>query len=235
MSTAPSPSPPPPPELAAKRARDSAPGRTAVIVVHGLWMPGTEMVLLRRRLSAAGLTPVLFRYKSVTRNLTDNAAALAEFADGVPADTLHFVGHSLGGVLPLDMFARHAPDRPGRIVCLGSPLCGTTVGSRLSGFGSGGRRVIGKSIEELVTRGGLPHWSSPREVGVIAGSLPIGLGRPFGLRGANDGMVTVAETMLPGAVDHLVLKLSHTALLMSARSAREVVHFLEHGRFRHEP
>jgi pimeloyl-ACP methyl ester carboxylesterase len=193
------------------------------------------MVLLRHRLRAAGLMPVLFRYKSVRRNLTDNAAALAEFADGVPADTLHFVGHSLGGVLTLDMWARHAPDRPGRIVCLGSPLCGTSVGSRLSGFGTGGRRIIGKSIDELITRGGLPHWSSPREVGVIAGNLPVGIGRPFGcLHGPNDGLVAVEETRLPGAADHLVLKLSHTALLMSARAATQVVHFLEHGRFRRE-
>ena len=175
------------------------PGRAAVVVVHGLWMPGTEMVLLRRRLKAAGLMPALFRYKSVTRSLTDNAKALAEFADGVAADTLHFVGHSLGGVLTLDMLAHHELDRPGRVVCIGSPLRGTFVGARLQRFGTGGQRIIGKSIDELVTRGGLPHWSSPREVGVVAGDLPVGLGRPFGLRGPNDGMVTVEETKLPGA------------------------------------
>lgn len=215
-------------------SKDSGAGRAAVIVVHGLWMPGTEMVLLRRRLKAAGLTPVLFRYKSVTRSLTDNAAALAEFADRVPADTLHFVGHSLGGVLALDMLARHVPDRSGRVVCIGSPLCGTCVGTRLQSYGAGGRRIIGKSIEELIVRGGLPHWSSPREVGVVAGNLPFGLGRPFGLRGPNDGMVTVEETKLPGAADHVVLHLSHTALLMSARAASQVVHFLEHGCFRRD-
>lgn len=209
-------------------------GRAAVILVHGLWMPGTEMVLLRRRLRAAGFTPAPFRYKSVTRSLTDNAEALAEFAQSVPADTLHFVGHSLGGVLTLDMLARHELDRPGRAVCIGSPLRGTFVGARLQRFGTGGQRLIGKSIDELVTRGGLPHWSSPREVGVIAGDLPLGLGRPFGLRGPNDGMVTVEETKLPGAADHIVLHLSHMALLVSGRAASQVVHFLEHGRFRHD-
>src|SRR5690606_23992463 len=209
-------------------------GRAAVIVVHGLWMPGTETVLLRRRLRSAGYSPALFRYKSVTRTLSDNAKALAEFADSVPADTLHFVGHSLGGVLTLDMLSRHTIDRPGRVVCIGSPLRGTLVGARLQSFGLGGQRIIRKSLDELVTRGGLPHWSSPREVGVVAGDLPVGLGRPFGLRGPNDGMVTVEETKLPGAADHIVLHLSHTALLMSARAANQVVHFLEHGRFQHD-
>jgi len=217
-----------------KQHQEDTAKRAAVVVVHGLWMPGTEMVLLRRRLRAAGYMPEPFHYKSVTRSLSDNAKALAEFADSVPGETLHFVGHSLGGVLTLDMLARHKIDRPGRVVCIGSPLRGTFVGARLQRFGTGGQRVIGKSIDELVTRGGLPHWSSSRDVGVVAGDLPIGLGRPFGLRGPNDGMVTVEETKLPGAADHIVLHLSHTALLMSARAASQVVHFLEHGRFRRD-
>lgn len=216
-------------------SNDETSPRGSVIVVHGLWMPGTETVLLRRRLKAAGYAPALFRYKSVTRNLTDNAKALAEFAESVPGDVLHFVGHSLGGVLTLDMLAHHTIDRPGRVVCIGSPLRGTLVGARLQNFGLGGQRIIGKSIDELVKRGGLPQWSSPREVGIIAGDLPVGLGRPFGLRRVpNDGMVTVEETKLPGAADHIVLHLSHTALLMSARTVAQVVHFLEHGRFRHD-
>ena len=69
-----------------------------VVVVHGLWMPGMETLLLQRRLHDAGFSPRLFRYRSVSDNLDANAAALARFVDRTPGGPVHVVGHSLGGV-----------------------------------------------------------------------------------------------------------------------------------------
>src|SRR5690606_10775291 len=58
--------------------------REAVIVTHGLWMPGWETLLLRRRLEAAGYTTVPFVYPTVGCGLDENAEKLAEFAARVP-------------------------------------------------------------------------------------------------------------------------------------------------------
>ena len=76
------------------------------------------------------------------------------------------------------------------------------------------------------------EWSGRRDVGVIAGSMGVGIGRLFGaLEDAHDGTVMVEETRLPGAKDHIVVAASHTGLLLSAEVAAQTRHFLEHGEF----
>jgi hypothetical protein len=210
----------------------------SVVIVHGLWMPGAETLLLRRRLDAAGFATRVFRYRSVGAGLDANAARLADFVTTVPGDTVHFVGHSLGGVLILCMLEQYAPERVGRVVCLGSPLIGSCSAGTVRAW-PGGRAVLGKCILDLLERGGCTRWTGRGDLGIVAGGLSIGLGRVLAWLGPghlplpNDGMVTVAETRLPGATDHIVLRVSHTALLWSPEAAKQVIHFLRCGRFQH--
>ena len=76
-----------------------------VVYVHGLWLPGGESFLLRRRLSRAlGAESRLFSYPSVSASLTENAQALGRYLREIPADTLHLVAHSLGGLVILRLF-----------------------------------------------------------------------------------------------------------------------------------
>jgi pimeloyl-ACP methyl ester carboxylesterase len=206
-------------------------GAPAVVVLHGLWMPGFDTRLICRRVAAAGFATHAFRYRSVRRGLEENAARLHEFASRLPNETVHFVGHSLGGVLILCMLARYDFTRAGRVVCLGSPLAGSGTAAVLRRW-PGGRAVLGKSICELLDCGGLPPWSGRCEVGVIAGDLPLGAGRFVHVfDGPNDGTVAVAETRLAGARDHVVLPVSHFALLWSGAAHRQIIAFLRDGRF----
>jgi hypothetical protein len=79
---------------------------------------------------------------------------------------------------------------------------------------------------------GLACWDGTREIGMVAGRVPIGLGAMLAhMEGDHDGTVAVAETQLPGLADHCVVETSHTGLLLSADAARQVVHFLREGRF----
>jgi len=209
--------------------------RASVVVVHGLWMPGTETLLIRRRLHAAGFATHLFRYRSVAKGLQANATRLAEFLAHVPGDTVHMIGHSLGGVLILEALTQREFAREGRIVCLGSPLQGSRTAAVLAGSRPG-RRLIGRCMQDLLERGRLTRYSGERTVGIIAGDLPVGFGRLVGgLIGPNDGTVAVEETRLRGAADHIVLPVSHFSLLWSTEVHRQILCFLERGRFRHEP
>lgn len=204
-----------------------------VVVAHGLWMPGIETRLLQRRLRAAGFVPRLFRFRTVSDGLDENAARLRAFVAAVEGGA-HLVGYSLGGVLSVLVGA--APDAPplGRIVCLGSPLRGSVAGRRLARTHLG-RRLLGQSMLDLNARAPLPDWSGTPELGVIAGRLGFGVGRLLGGFGApNDGTVAVEETRLPGANAHVVLPVSHTTLLLSGAAARQAVEFLKHGRFASE-
>jgi pimeloyl-ACP methyl ester carboxylesterase len=203
---------------------------SSVVTVHGLWMRGASMALLRRRLEPQGFRIYEFNYRSVTRSLADNAAALAAFVAATPGDTVHLIGHSLGGAVIREMLESRVP-RVGRVVCLGSPLRGSRTGARLARL-PGGRYAVGKTVAELNARGGFAAWVAGVEAGSIAGRVPLGLGRLFGpFPEPNDGTVAVAETQIDGARDQLVLPVSHFALLWSRRVADQALHFLLHGRF----
>ena len=189
------------------------------------------MKILLRRMERHGFDVHAFNYPSIRDDLDANAARLAAFVASVPGDTVHLLGHSLGCVVILAMLERHALERPGRIVCLGPPFAGSVTAERVARL-PGGERVIGRSLRDLLARGGFKTAAPGREVGIVAGRAPVGLGRLFGrFSGPNDGMVAVAETTLPGAADHIVLPVAHTALLWSPEVARQVEHFLRTGKF----
>ncbi|MCW8845910.1 MAG: alpha/beta hydrolase [Gammaproteobacteria bacterium] len=207
-------------------------GREAVVLLHGLWMTRNVMALLGRRLAAASPARQthLFGYPSMRAGMAQNMEALLTFIAGLDADTVHLVGHSLGGVLILNMLNRCAPPQPGRVVCLGSPLRGSATASRLQEL-PGARVLVGESLEQVLARP-LPDWQGQREVGVIAGSRGMGLGRLLRrLDGPNDGTVSVSETCLPGISDHLVMDVSHTGLVLSREVAIQTDFFLHRGHF----
>ena len=205
--------------------------RDAVVVVHGLWMIGSVMGMIRRRLQPHGFDVATFGYASIRQGLEANAARLAGFIANVPGDTVHLLGHSLGCVVIRALLEWHPLDRPGRVVCLGPPFAGSVTAERVARL-PGGSHLLGRSMRGLIARGGFRSAPAGREIGIIAGCIGMGLGRLFGrFDGPNDGMVTVEETRLEGAADHIVLPVAHTALLWSREVERQAEHFMHFGRF----
>ena len=200
-----------------------------VILLHGLWMRSFTLTMLRRRLERAGYTVHLFDYASVMHDPDLSMAQLLKRAHALRGETVHFVGHSLGGLIALRALKQTHELPAGRIVCLGSPLCGSEVARSLASL-PGGSLLIGKSAEIL--RAGLERWNGPHAVGAIAGRLPLGLGFVVGsLASPNDGTVSVAETRLPGLTDHCVVPATHLGLVFSDEAANQTVAFLRSERF----
>ena len=202
-----------------------------VILLHGLWMRGFALSMLHRRLIEAGFRVHRFDYLSVAatqqRILDRLQARMIGLA--TEADAVHLVGHSLGGLLAL----RACLDGelpPGRIVCLGSPLKGSAAARGFAAWGRGGQVLLGHNRELL--QQGFERWDGMREVGMIAGRMPLGLGAMLGrLAGEHDGTVAVDETRLDGLTAHCVVEANHTGLLFSAEVAQRVARFLHQGRF----
>jgi pimeloyl-ACP methyl ester carboxylesterase len=205
--------------------------RASVVLVNGLWLGDPALWLLARRLRRAGFQTFRFSYPSVRQDLRANAARLHEFLARVPGTTVHLVGYSLGGVVIRALFRFHPAQRPGRVVLLGSPQQGSRAAVALSASGLG-RRLIGHSLADL-NAGDPQAWAWPaREIGAIAGSLSLGLGRFVSqLSGPNDGTVLVAEAVPAAAQDQLVLHVSHAGLLFMPVVARQVAAFLRSGHF----
>jgi pimeloyl-ACP methyl ester carboxylesterase len=213
---------------------------TLVIYVHGLWFNGWESMLLRSRLSRdLECQARSFPYSSIGADLAANACALGEFIGRYRADTVHLVGHSMGGLVILEMFERMQAGRlanglempPGRIVLLGSPVRGSRAAQRLAQLPMG-LRLLGRTARDALLTPREPLWTAPRDLGVIAGNLPIAFGRLVGpFDEPNDGTVMVSETQLSGAQEHLILKASHSALVVSRLVAHHTGAFLRSGRF----
>jgi pimeloyl-ACP methyl ester carboxylesterase len=204
------------------------------VYVHGLWLSGNEAgILLRRLARQLSAKTRAFSYASMTSSISDSAQGLAIFLREQRADTLHLVGHSLGGLVILKLFENGEGHQlpPGRIVLLGSPLNGSRAAQNLARLPFG-KKIMGRGVREELLTERQRRWTGQRELGVIAGSVEIGLGRLVGVHGApSDGTIFVEETRLPGILEHLVLRVSHTALPFSSTVARQTAAFLNDGSF----
>lgn len=201
-----------------------------VILVHGLWMNGMEMQVLQHRLHEAGYRPQRFSYSTMKQSPPESAHDLQDYLRTVPGETVHFVCHSLGGLVVRHLFHRYPDRRPGRVVTLGTPHRACAAAAKLSATGLG-RRMLGRSIDRGLL-GNLPPWPPARELGSIAGDLRFGLGLIIpGIPTPSDGTVAVEETKLDGMTDHVIVNASHFGLLFSRRAEQYVERFLETGSF----
>ncbi|MGH8604050.1 MAG: esterase/lipase family protein, partial [Gammaproteobacteria bacterium] len=150
------------------------------------------------------------------------------------AGEIHFVCHSLGGLVIRHYFSLFEDLRHGRIVTLGTPHQGSDV-ARYVSTSTLGRKLLGKSNRHGVS-GDVPAWKGACELGSIAGTRSVGMGRVIAdLSKPNDGTVAVAETHLQGVKDHIALPVSHLGMLASRQVVIQVLHFLQQGRFAHTP
>ena len=204
-----------------------------VVLIHGLWMKSLVMRPLGWRLQRCGFRPHYFSYPSTRANPVQNADALNRLVGKIPGSRVHFVCHSLGGLVALHMLARHADQRPGRLVLLGSPVQGSAVAADMVQKRLW-RGVLGKSIEQGLLEGA-PGHPCDRELGLVAGTMGVGMGRLFTtMEAVHDGAVNLSETRLPGATDHIAIHTTHSGLLVSPKVARQVCFFLKNGQFCHD-
>ncbi len=203
-----------------------------IVYVHGLWLTGVESAWLRRRLAAElGCEARAFHYHSVTATVGEVVDALHAFIAGLQAEKIHLVGHSLGGIVILRLLEKYSDVPPGRVVLLGSPVNGSCVARGLSRWRLGSA-VLGRMAEDELLQTPERRWDGSRELGLIAGTEPLGLGRIVAeLPQPNDGTVAVVETRLPGARDVIDLPVSHTGMLFSVELVRQAAQFLREGRF----
>jgi pimeloyl-ACP methyl ester carboxylesterase len=191
------------------------------------------MTVLRSRFAHMGYQTRSFSYPSVHHDLSHNAAQLYAFINAVTAPRIHLVGHSMGGLLALQMLHEHADTRIGRVVLAGSPYHDIHAARGLLTTPLG-QTMVGKSIHQWLTQP-KPDVSTRYDIGVVAGSRSVGLGRLVAnLPTPNDGTITVAETEVPGAKDSILLHVSHSEMLFSAMVAEQAAQFLEYGKFDHE-
>ncbi len=206
-----------------------------VVLVHGLLRSERSMQPLARSLSDAGYRTVALDYPTTKLPPEELVAyverEVATCCEG--AARLHFVTHSLGGLMVRAFLAKHRPAALGRVVMLAPPNHGSEWVDRFGDW-SLFRWVLGPTAVELGT---VPTSFAQRlpppdyEVGVIAGTTSYRLGADSVLGGENDGTVSVASTRLDGMTDFATVAESHTFIMRSDEVAGLVATFLRDGRF----
>lgn len=199
------------------------------VLIHGLWMNGMEMTLLRWRLHAAGYRTARFRYRSMGQTIGENASRFIEFIE--TQRPRYIVAHSLGGLVTLRAFEAR-PDLPvERVVFLGAPVRGSQVARTLLSL-RWGPTMLGRAGAGVLAAHHEPVWRFAPPLGVLAGEQSAGLGRLAArFDGVNDGTVAVSETVIEGASDTLTLNVGHMSMLASRAVADQVIHFLRDGAF----
>ena len=208
-----------------------------IVVLHGLGRSSSAMRRLDGKLQEAGYFVVRPQYDSVwstpEENLADLRRQIALCCEGRSAK-LHFVGHSLGGLMIRAYLEDARPENLGHVVLLGTPNRGTAIVDGLSGswwfsFAGPTAAALGTGPDSFPNS--LPAPDYP--VGVIAGRRMDRDNEDI-LPGEDDGLVAVASTRIDGMADFLVVDVGHARLRSNDEVARQVVTFLQTGRFSRE-
>lgn len=213
-----------------------------IILLHGLARTPLSMRRLERRLATEGYTVDNIGYPSRTDKIEPLALdAIGRALARAPESELpvHFVTHSMGGMLVRAYLEHNKLDRLGRVVMLAPPNQGTEVvdfyNVRAPFLGRMLRAVLGPASGQLRTDAdALPARLGPAnfDLGIIAGTVnrnpvfgPVLATQP------SDGVVSVERTKLVGMSDFLALPYSHTFIMDKIVVQDQVIHFLRHGRF----
>jgi triacylglycerol lipase len=213
----------------------AVPNRPVVFLLHGLANSPIAMKALEREGKQRGYTVVNWGYRTRNHSVDDIAAKLTEVVkpfEDVSAP-IHFVGHSMGGIVIRRMLDTYRPKNLGRVVMIGTPNQGAEIAERLGDWKLF-HRLYGQTGQDLRTQttstavsAGIP----PCEFGVIAG----GTGTRFGMNpvvpGDDDGLVSVVSTRLAGMKDWIRLPHVHGLIQLMPRTVENTYLFLENGEF----
>ncbi len=209
-----------------------------VILLHGLARSATSMSSIEKALTKANYKVVNQGYDSRSDNIqTLSMAAVPKAIEACDSSSpINFVTHSMGGILVRYYLLQHNIANLGRVVMLGPPNKGSQVVDKMRhvlGFefinGPAGMQLgTGKmSMPNVI---GAAHF----DLGIIAGTRSINPILSTQLPNPDDGKVSVENTKLDGMDDHISLPVTHTFMMRNKAVIKQVVHFLQSGKFEHQ-
>jgi pimeloyl-ACP methyl ester carboxylesterase len=215
------------------------PSAETVVMLHGLARTPRSMLGAGLWFRKAGYRVAYVAYPSRKMGVEDAvrdfvAPALEKIAARPGVEKLHFVTHSLGGIVFRAWAAQHAEKLPvGRAVLLAPPNNGSEIADKLGDW-IVAKKIMGPVLQELRTN----ENATPKRLGAVKVETGVIMGDeanlPFfrqWLDGAFDGVVTVEGGRIGGLKDFLVLPAGHTWIMWRPKVLEAAVRFIREGSF----
>ena len=211
-----------------------------VILLHGLARSERSMRKLEKALINHGYRVINVDYPSTQypiEYLAENVLSkVIASCDSSPETKIHFVTHSMGGIIVRYFLKHYGIPNLGRVVMLSPPNQGSELVDHLKDSivfkkqnGPAGQQ-LGTDTDSLPLKLGPVDF----ELGVITGDRSFNPVSSMILPGPDDGVVSVARAKVKGMSDFIVMPNTHTFIMKNRRVIKQVLHFLEYGEFVHK-